>query len=174
MSYIPVVDLNDYLSNDSSRKDKFIQNFGKAYEEIGFAAIENHGIPSHVIDEYYALVEEFYSLPLETKRSYEIVSLGGQRGYTSFGREKAKQSEVADLKEFWQVGQYIEDGEKMPASDYPDNINVAELPDFNEKGRLLYKSFENTGRHLLRAIAEYLNLDKNYFDAKIHNGNSSN
>ncbi|MBK9633221.1 MAG: isopenicillin N synthase family oxygenase, partial [Bacteroidetes bacterium] len=98
--------------------------------------------------------------------------LGGQRGYTSFGREKAKQSEVADLKEFWQVGQYIEDGEKMPASDYPDNINVAELPDFNEKGRLLYKSFENTGRHLLRAIAEYLNLDKNYFDAKIHNGNS--
>ena len=169
MSYIPVVDLNDYLS---SRKDKFIQNFGKAYEEIGFAAIENHGIPSHVIDEYYALVEEFYSLPLETKRSYEIVSLGGQRGYTSFGREKAKQSEVADLKEFWQVGQYIEDGEKMPASDYPDNINVAELPDFNEKGRLLYKSFENTGRHLLRAIAEYLNLDKNYFDAKIHNGNS--
>ncbi|MBK7140372.1 MAG: hypothetical protein IPH74_15740 [Bacteroidetes bacterium] len=43
MSYIPVVDLNDYLSNDSSRKDKFIQNVGKAYEEIGFAAIENQG-----------------------------------------------------------------------------------------------------------------------------------
>jgi isopenicillin N synthase-like dioxygenase len=76
-------------------------------------------------------------LPLETKLSYEKVEYAGQRGYTSFGREKAKQSEVADLKEFWQVGQYIEDGEVMPADDYPDNIEVAELPDFNETGRQL-------------------------------------
>lgn len=172
MSYIPVVDLQDYLSGDPERKAKFVHDFGKAYEEIGFAAINNHGIPQAVIDKYYGLVEKFYSLPLETKRSYELVELAGQRGYTSFGREKAKQSEVADLKEFWQVGQYIEDGEKMPDEDYPDNIEVAELPDFNETGKQLYKSFENSGRHLLRAIAEYLKLDTYYFDAKIHNGNS--
>ena len=118
------------------------------------------------------MVEQFYALPLETKKSYEKIEYAGQRGYTSFGREKAKQSEVADLKEFWQVGQYIEDGEVMPAADYPDNLDVAELPEFNETGRQLYKSFENSGRHLLRAIAEYLGLDVQYFDSRIHNGNS--
>ncbi|GAB1395694.1 hypothetical protein MASR1M65_04710 [Saprospiraceae bacterium] len=36
----------------------------------------------------------------------------------------------------------------------------------------LYRSFEQAGGHLLRAIAEYLNLDKDYFDAYIRNGNS--
>ena len=60
----------------------------------------------------------------------------------------------------------------MPEADYPDNIEVAELPDFNETGRQLYKSFENSGRASLRAIAEYLGLDVHYFDARIHNGNS--
>lgn len=172
MAYIPVVDLSDYLSGEEARKQKFIQGFGKAYEEIGFAAIENHGISQDLINKYYGLVEQFYQLDLPTKLKYEKVELAGQRGYTSFGREKAKQSEVADLKEFWQVGQYIEDGEKMSEEDYPDNLEVAELPDFNETGRQLYKSFENSGRHLLRSIAEYLDLPVDYFDAKIHNGNS--
>jgi isopenicillin N synthase-like dioxygenase len=172
MSYIPVLDLADYLSDDAARRERFIQGFGKAYSEIGFAAIDNHGIPQTLIDKYYHQVEQFFALPLDTKLSYEKIEYAGQRGYTSFGREKAKQSEVADLKEFWQVGQYIEDGEVMPAADYPDNLEVAELLEFNETGRQLYKSFENSGRHLLRAIAEYLHLDVNYFDAKIHNGNS--
>ena len=172
MAYVPVVDLSDYLSGDETRRQKFIQGFGKAYEEIGFAAIENHGIAQDLINKYYGFVEQFYQLDLVTKLKYEKVELAGQRGYTSFGREKAKQSEVADLKEFWQVGQYIEDGEQMPDDDYPDNIEVAEIPAFNETGRQLYKSFENSGRHLLRSIAEYLCLPVEYFDAKIHNGNS--
>lgn len=172
MAYVPVVDLSDYLSGDETRRQKFIQGFGKAYEEIGFAAIENHGIAQDLINKYYGFVEQFYQLDLVTKLKYEKVELAGQRGYTSFGREKAKQSEVADLKEFWQVGQYIEDGEQMPDDDYPDNIEVAEIPAFNETGRQLYKSFENSGRHLLRSIAEYLGLPVEYFDAKIHNGNS--
>ena len=38
------------------------------------------------------------------KRKYEVKGLAGQRGYTSFGKEHAKQSEVADLKEFFQIG----------------------------------------------------------------------
>ena len=52
MSYIPVLDLADYLSGDEARRQKFIQGFGKAYSEIGFAAIENHGIPQAIIDKY--------------------------------------------------------------------------------------------------------------------------
>lgn len=172
MSIIPVLDLSDYLSDDETRKQKFINGFGKAYEEIGFAAIENHGIPAALTEKFYDVIERFFALPTEQKLNYEIMELAGQRGYTSFGREKAKQSEVADLKEFWQFGQFIEDGEQMPLEDYPDNLNVMEIPEFLETGRQLYKSFETSGRHLLRAIAEYLELPVNYFDAKIHNGNS--
>ena len=172
MSLVPVVNLQDYLSGNPEKKAAFIQQIGNAFEETGFVAVEGHGIPQASIDKFYGLVEDFFALPVDTKWSYEKVEYAGQRGYTSFGREKAKQSELADLKEFWQIGQYIEDGEVMPADDYPDNIEVAEFPEFNTAGKDLYKSFENSGRHLLRAIANYLHLEENYFDAKIHNGNS--
>jgi isopenicillin N synthase-like dioxygenase len=84
MSVIPVLDLQDYLSNDPQRKQKFIQGFGKAYEEIGFAAIENHGIPSELTDRFYKAIQQFFAMPTADKLKYEIVELAGQRGYTSF------------------------------------------------------------------------------------------
>ena len=33
---IPVVDLSDFLSGDESRKKKFVNDLGRAYEEVGF------------------------------------------------------------------------------------------------------------------------------------------
>ena len=50
--------------------------------------------------------------------------------------------------------------------------NSAEIPDFLSTGKEAYQTFENTGRHMLRAIALYLGLDEKYFDEHIHNGNS--
>jgi isopenicillin N synthase-like dioxygenase len=171
MSTVPVINLQDYLSGDIKKKASFVEKLGKAYKEIGFVAVEGHGIPEDLIEKFYKQVEAFFAMPLEVKLKYEIPELAGQRGYTSFGREKAKHSKVPDLKEFWQIGQYVE-GEVLPAEDYPDNIEVSELPEFNAIGKELYKSFERTGRHLLRAIANFLQLDEHYFDMKIHNGNS--
>ena len=98
MSLIPVVNLQDYLSGDNSKKDTFVQQIGQAFEETGFVAVEGHGIPQAKIDKFYKLVELFFSLPIDAKLEYEKVDYAGQRGYTSFGREKAKQAEVADLK----------------------------------------------------------------------------
>lgn len=171
MSIVPLVNLQDFLSNDQTKQNAFVQALGKAYEDIGFVAVEGHGIPDETISKFYSLVEEFFALPVESKLQYEIPEYAGQRGYTSFGREKAKQSEVPDLKEFWQIGQYVE-GEKLPKKDYPDNLEVAEIKEFNTVGKDLYKSFEEAGGHLLRAIANYLEIDENYFTPKIKNGNS--
>ena len=42
MNNIPSVDLADFLSEDPKRKDKFVQEIGKAYEEIGFVSLKNH------------------------------------------------------------------------------------------------------------------------------------
>lgn len=171
MSIVPVVNLQDYISGDASKKAVFVQALGKAYETLGFVAVEGHGITDETISKFYTLVEQFFALPVEEKLKYEIPEFAGQRGYTSFGREKAKQSEVPDLKEFWQIGQYVE-GEIMPKKDYPDNMDVSELEGFNAVGKDLYKSFERAGGHLLRAIANYLDIDENYFAPKIKNGNS--
>ena len=40
---IPVVDLAEFLSDDESKKQKFVQQLGKAYEEVGFVAVPEPG-----------------------------------------------------------------------------------------------------------------------------------
>ncbi|MCO5248539.1 MAG: isopenicillin N synthase family oxygenase [Chitinophagales bacterium] len=171
MNIVPVVNLQDYISGDETKKKAFVKALGNAYETIGFVAVEGHGISDETISKFYKAVQAFFALPVETKLKYEVPKYAGQRGYTSFGREKAKQSEVPDLKEFWQIGQYVE-GEEMSKEDYPDNLEVAEIKEFNTLGKNLYKSFETAGGYLLRAIANYLQLDEEYFTPKIKNGNS--
>jgi isopenicillin N synthase-like dioxygenase len=168
---IPVVDLSDFLSGDQSRKQKFVQELGKAYEEVGFVAVKNHGIPDDLIADLYKYVQQFFSLPTETKLSYEKKELAGQRGYTSFGREHAKGFDAPDLKEFFQFGQHVEDNDPIK-SEYPQNVTVAEVPEFTPTLQNAYRNFEKSGKALLQAIALYLGLDEHYFDKWVHNGNS--
>jgi len=168
---IPSVDLSDFLSGDSSRKKAFVQQLGKAYEDVGFVAVKNHGIPENLIADLYRITQEFFSLPLDKKINYEVPGLAGQRGYTSFGREHAKGSVAADLKEFFQYGQTVEDNDSIK-KEYPDNVSVGEMKEFNPTFFSAYRAFEKSGRALLQAIALYLNLEENYFDRHIHNGNS--
>lgn len=168
---IPVVDLGDFLSGDAARKEKFVQQLGKAYEDVGFVAVKNHGIPDELITDLYKYVQKFFSMPGEKKHSYEIKELAGQRGYTSFGREHAKGFDAPDLKEFFQFGQTVEDNDPIK-SEYPDNVTVNEVPEFTPTLKEAYHQFEKSGKALLQAIALYLGLDEHYFDDYVHNGNS--
>src|SRR5690349_8745312 len=97
---IPVVDLSLFLSGTVNNRKSFSAELGKAYEDVGFVAVKNHGISEELIKRLYDNVQTFFSLPLEKKKKYEIPGLAGQRGYTSFGKEHAKGSQAPDLKEF--------------------------------------------------------------------------
>lgn len=168
---IPLVDLSAFTSGDVAQRLAFVDQLGLAFHHIGFVGVINHGIPQSLIDDFYAASNTFFNLPESIKKQYEIEGLAGQRGYTSFGKEHAKQSTVADLKEFYQIGQEVE-GEDVISDQYPDNVEVAEVPEFIQLGIQLYRSFETTGAELLRAIAIHLDLSEDYFDDRIHNGNS--
>ena len=168
---IPSVDLADFTEGNKETKAAFVKELGKAYEEIGFVAVKNHGLSDELCAELYAQVKGFFTLSKEEKEAYEIEGLAGQRGYVSFGKEHAKNKNEGDLKEFWHFGQTVEDNDPIK-EEYPDNVQVNELPKFNAVGKEVYQKLEATGREMLRAIALHLNLDENYFDAKIHNGNS--
>lgn len=171
MKNIPSVNLQDFLSDDPARKQKFISEIGKAYEDIGFVALKGHFLSDKLVDNLYAEIKEFFSLPLETKSKYEIEGIGGQRGYVSFGKESAKGRKVGDLKEFWHFGQYVEDNDALK-EEYPDNVTVDELPNFNSVGKETYQMLEKTGVYVLRALALHLGLEEFYFDNFIKNGNS--
>jgi isopenicillin N synthase-like dioxygenase len=171
MQNIPSVDLRDFLSDDPKRKQKFVNEIGTAFEEIGFVALKGHFLDNQLVEELYSEIRNFFALPLETKHSYEIAGIGGQRGYVSFGKEHAKGRKEGDLKEFWHFGQYVEKDSKY-ASEYPENVIVKELPRFNIVGKEAYQMLEKTGIYVLRALAIHLGLDEFYFDEYAKDGNS--
>lgn len=168
---IPRLDLLDYTEGAPAQRKQFSDAIGKAFHETGFVTIANHGLDKSLISELYEVVQQFFALPEENKLNYEIAGLAGQRGYTSKGKEKAKDSKIPDLKEFWQRGQTIED-EAYDKTEYPDNVDVSELPRFNQVTAEVYRRLEDAGRQLLKAIAIYLGLAEDYFESRVHNGNS--
>ncbi|RZW40181.1 MAG: isopenicillin N synthase family oxygenase, partial [Flavobacteriaceae bacterium] len=168
---IPSVNLEDFLSGDPNRKQKFIDEIGKAYEEIGFVALKGHFLDETLVENLYTEIKNFFSLPVDVKRSYEIPGIGGQRGYVSFGKESAKGKKEGDLKEFWHFGQYVENDPELEA-EYPKNVEVKELPAFNKVGKQTYRMLEKTAKYVLRALALHLDLEETYFDEYIKNGNS--
>ncbi len=168
---IPSLDLNDFLTGDAVQREAFVQSLGRAYEDIGFVALKNHGLSDELVNALYEEVQTFFSLPNRVKETYNLPGMAGQRGYTPFGREHAKGRNTGDLKEFWQFGQYdVQQGDV--ADEYPPNPEVIELPAFNERGREAYKTLEQTGVEVLRALALYIGLDENYFDQWVKAGNS--
>jgi len=168
---IPSLDLADFTSGDPVRKQKFVEQLGEAYNNIGFVAIRNHYLTEDLSAKLYSTIKKFYALPDEIKQKYEIAGLAGQRGYIGKGKEHAKGRNTGDLKEFYHVGQEVLDNDPIKA-EYPDNVWPAEVYEFKEIALDVYKRLEKTGTQMLQAIALYLNLPENYFDAKVHHGNS--
>ena len=171
MNKIPSVNLADFLSDDPNKKQKFINEIGYAYETIGFVALKGHFLEDTLVNNLYSEIKNFFELPIETKEKYEIQGIGGQRGYVSFGKESAKGKKEGDLKEFWHFGQYVEDDTER-AKEYPENVLVNELTNFNEVGKETYKMLEKTAKYVLRSLALHLSLEETYFDQYIKNGNS--
>ena len=167
---IPAVDLEDFISNDPKRKQNFVQTLGDACNNIGFVAVKNHGLSDTLTENLYRSVKQFFALPDATKQNYEIEGIGGQRGYTAKGKEHAKGRKVGDLKEFYHVGQEI--SPNAARLGYPQNIFPQEVPEFKTATVAAYKTLEEAGRQILRAIALYLELDEFYFDPRIELGNS--
>jgi isopenicillin N synthase-like dioxygenase len=168
---IPRLDLNFYINGDAQQRKQFSDDIGKAFNETGFVTITNHGLNKELIDKLYEDVKALFALPDAIKSKYEIPGLAGQRGYTGKEKETAKGFKAPDLKEFWQIGQTVTDNSPLK-DEYPANLVVDELPSFSTTTLEVYKKLEQAGIHLLRAIAVYLNLPENYFDEKVHNGNS--
>ncbi len=167
-SQIPSLDLLDFTHGDPKKKRAFVEALGQAYENIGFVAIRNHGLSQELTDALYDSVKRFFNLEDEIKQKYERPELFGQRGYISKGREKAKDRNTGDLKEFFHVGQPAEN----KPDDYPENIWPEEVPEFKDLTIKAFEILEQAGIQMLRAIAIFLQLEENYFDHKVNKGNS--
>lgn len=168
---IPSLDLAHFTTGSPEQKAQFVADLGKAYQEIGFVAIKNHGLSEELQNRLYTAIKQFFALPDNVKVSYERPEIANQRGYTGKFKEHAKGRSTGDLKEFYHVGQEVS-ADVLAAEGLPANVWPAEVPDFAETSAAAYRVLEAAGRQMLRAIALHLNLPEDYFEAKVKHGNS--
>ncbi|ESQ85811.1 hypothetical protein AEAC466_01145 [Asticcacaulis sp. AC466] len=167
VSAIPPVPLALYDSDFNA----FSQSLGAAFERYGFAVLGGHGLDPVLLDRALSATKAFFALPEDVKRQYHAASGGGQRGYTPFGIETAKGHVHHDLKEFWHIGRELPVGH--PYTPFmPQNVWPLEIADFHDSTYALYEALDQLGKKVLRAIAVYLDLAPDFFDAPVKEGNS--
>ncbi len=167
---VPVLSLSHYTAGSPEQQVKFIEQLFLGIRDYGFIILKDHGVSAELLSKAYQTLEKFSQLPVGTKIQYAKAH-GGQRGYTPFGTEHAKDSPVMDLKEFWHVGQEISSGHEL-SKFYPANVWPTEIPEFKIIFSELYKSLEDAGKALLQALTAPLDVDQFYFQNMVDDGNS--
>ena len=167
MSIVETISYKTWLENPQ----EFAQKLGENHKRTGFCGINHHPISESLVNQSLEIFSEFFERSEEFKMQYFKKDLGGARGYTPYKIETPKGGNHADLKEFWQVGRDL--SEDHPYKKYMfDNVHVSEIEDFQRTVGELYKAFDEFGKELMKAIAIYLELDKQYFNSHINEGNS--
>lgn len=152
---IPVVSLKDYTDGTPAQRAAFIDTVGAALVDLGFFALEDHGVQQGLVDYAYDCTRRFFDLEAATKESYVIPGCRGQRGLTRFGMEHAKDSQAADLKEFWQVGRDF--SESHPRFDATRrNPWPTQVVDFESTMMALFSELDSVSQSLLRACSTYI------------------
>ncbi len=168
---IPQLDLSHYQQGTPAERNRFVSAWGDGLKEFGFVSIVNHGVADDVIRRAYADAERFFALPVETKSKYDIAGGGGQRGYTSFGKEHAKNRKVGDLKEFWHVGRDLPANAPRKSA-YGDNVWPSEVASFRQNMRTLFEALDAAAAVMLHALADYFTMPRTTFSDMAHDGNS--
>ncbi len=152
---IPVVDLAEW--QDPKARERFAGEVGRALADTGFFAVANHGLPEEVTRRAYDAAKKFFALPRERKAKYTRAGAKGQRGYTGFGTEHARDSGAPDLKEFWQVGRVnVPEDHVVHLPFGPNPWPADDVPELRAAMSALYDGLDQLGGALLEACARYL------------------
>ena len=160
MRKVPELSLLSFVNGSPSDRQKFEDNLYLGLKEYGFIILEDHLVDKKIIDKSYQLIAEFFALPEEKKLQYVSPMGGGQRGYTPFGKEHAKNNPMPDLKEFWHVGREVAANHPY-SKHYPNNIWPEDVvPGFTETLSTLYTQLDQTSYALMEALSLALDVPK--------------
>ncbi len=168
---VPELSLRSFSEGGAAQRAQFSEQLYSGFVEYGFVILKDHPVPEPLLQKCYKLMERFFSLPTEAKKKYISKLGGGQRGYTPFGEEHAKDSPVMDLKEFWHVGRELTPGHEMVGI-YQENIWPTEIPEFKPVFLEMFDKLEAAGEIMLEALTSPLQLESSDFHKMVHNGNS--
>ena len=171
MRQVPELSLLSYLNGGESDKSEFVERLFAGIKDYGFIILKDHPVEQALVDQAYQETAGLFSLSQAEKNDYICTAGGGQRGYTAFGQEHAKDQDVPDLKEFWHVGREVESGHEF-AQYYPGNIWPKQVPQFKPTLEKLYEELHQTSVILLEALGKALKVAPGYFTGMVDEGNS--
>jgi len=152
---IPVVDLRDWIEGGAARQ-RFVRTVGESLVDIGFFAVKHHGVPDELTGRAYEAARAFFHLPPAIKARYHDPAKQGQRGFTGFGTEHARDSQAPDLKEFWQVGRPDVPDDHPVHRLFGPNFWPAEISELGPALVELYRHLDRLGALLLEACAAFI------------------
>lgn len=170
MRKVPELSLLSYVNGSDQDQIKFVDDLFNGLKDYGFIILTDHTIDQAEVDKAYEMTDQLFKLPEQEKMKYYVDGLGGQRGFTPFKREHAKNNDNPDLKEFWHVGRELDDGPYKGV--YPDNVWPTEIAEFKSSFLNLYYSMDKTAGILLEAIGRSLDVKQDFFSEMIKDGNS--
>ena len=180
---VPVIDISSYREGGTPEQRAAVADaVDAAARSVGFMQITGHGIPAEAAEALAAALDEFFGLPLETKKGYRIP--GVNRGYTppkserlslSLGVEKAER--MNDFFEAFNVGAGVDaypEAEGLDPAMYAPNTWPGETSSFEAsafQASTFQASVENWMAHttvvaklMVRIFADALGLPEGYFD----------
>ncbi|WP_425408774.1 isopenicillin N synthase family dioxygenase [Hyphococcus sp.] len=166
---VPELSLKSYTDGGADARSAFKEALFEGFKHYGFIILKDHGISHDLLSRAYRLSAAFFAHTAEEKAAF--VQPDGQRGYTPFGKEHAKDSQHPDLKEFWHVGREFEYDSPLE-NIYPRNFWPETPTGFRETFLALYDALEDAGLVMLEALAHSLAAPDDYFRQMATDGNS--
>jgi isopenicillin N synthase-like dioxygenase len=161
---IPILDLGPYLAGEPGALPALGVALRRAFEEVGFYFIVNHGVPQSLVDAAFEATERFHAQPLEEKLAIKVNEQ--LVGYLPIRGGTTRHSQINPNNKP-NVNEAFFAKREMPA-DHPDaagsNQWPANLPSFRETVIAYQNAMEALGRLLLPIYAVALDLPEDYFE----------
>ena len=129
----------------------------------------SHDLPLELLDRAYGLLEDFFSLPPETKAKWVAPGTNGQTGYTGLLVETAATADVPDWKEMLNWGRPVPAGHPLQTK-FPHRYHDPVLPEDDVPGITaalseLHDRVARLLRRFLRVIALGLGANEALFES---------
>eukprot|EP00961_Rhodomonas_salina_P101236 1362594-Rhodomonas_salina.2 len=103
LQHVPVVDFHGFVTGNAQEKEKVALQIFRAFNDIGFVTLVNHGLEPEVLKQTFRSSRDFFELPDDAKQKYKYRGAESNRGYLRLGHEKLADG-LSDIKETFEIG----------------------------------------------------------------------
>jgi len=155
----PVVSFEPFLSGTEEEQRKTAQLLYDAFHTYGWVYLKDIGISQDEVDKMWTMSKEYFDQPLSKKLKDTIANAAVNQGYTPDNQET--RPGLTSHKESYEHRRF--QNEQCPSDD--------DLPGFKSFMDSFYSKLHDLAISVLRALAQILDLPRNYFDPMLANSN---